>query len=116
MGTPDPGEVSVNLRRGDWIILCSDGVPVELRDSEIAQTLSAHTSPKQAADALLASTMEHGGRDNISIIVIPYDGANARGTYKLWPKLNDRLFEWTALLAGVVLAAAIALIWKRWIH
>jgi serine/threonine protein phosphatase PrpC len=116
MGTPDPGQVSVDLRRGDWIILCSDGLPVELRDQEIAQTLSAHANPKQAADALLAATMEHGGRDNISIIVIPYDGASARGTWRLWPKLNDRVIEWSAVLAGMVLAAAIALVWKRWIH
>jgi serine/threonine protein phosphatase PrpC len=116
MGTPDPGQINVDLRRGDWIILCSDGLPVELRDHEIAQALAANTVPKQAAEALLAATMAHGGRDNISIIVIPYDGASARGTWKLWPRLNDRLFEWSAVLAGVVLAAVIALLWKRWIH
>jgi serine/threonine protein phosphatase PrpC len=116
MGTPDPGQLSVALRRGDWIVLCSDGVPVELRDHEIAQTLAANPVPKQAADALLAATMEHGGRDNISIIVIPYDGASARGTWRLWPKLNDRVFEWSAILAGIVLAVAIALAWKHWIH
>jgi len=114
MGTPDPSQTNVPLRRGDWIILCSDGVPVELRDAEIAQALAAHTAPKAAADALLAATMAHGGRDNISIIVIPYDGASARGTWSLLPKFKDRIFEWSAVLAGVVLAAAIALIWKYW--
>jgi serine/threonine protein phosphatase PrpC len=115
MGTPDPSQANVPLRHGDWIILCSDGVPVELRDSEIAQTLTKHSSsPKEAADALLAATMEHGGRDNISIIVIPYDGASARGTWSPLPSFRSRIFEWTAVLAGVVLAAAIALIWRRW--
>jgi PPM family protein phosphatase len=116
MGTPDPGQISVDLRHGDWIILCSDGVPVELRDQEIAKALAASPMPKQAADALLAATMEHGGRDNISIIVIPYDGPSARGTWRLWPKVNSHLFEWSAVLAGVVLAVAIALAWKHWIH
>jgi PPM family protein phosphatase len=114
MGTPDPSQVNVPLRHGDWIILCSDGLPVELRDAEIAQTLAAHSVPKQAADALLAATMEHGGRDNVSIIVIPYDGVSARGTWPLWPRFKGRMLEWTAVLAGMVLAAAIALLWKRW--
>ena len=114
MGTPEPSQNDVPLRHGDWIILCSDGVPVELRDSEIGQTLAAHATPKEAADALLKATMAHGGRDNISIIVIPYDGASARGTWRLIPGLKGRIFEWTAVLAGMVLAAAIALLWRRW--
>jgi serine/threonine protein phosphatase PrpC len=114
MGTPDPSMANVPLRHGDWIVLCSDGLPVELRDSEIAQTLAAHSgSPKAGADGLLKATMEHGGRDNISIIVIPYDGASARGTWSL-PGFKSRVFEWAAVLAGMVLAAAIALAWKRW--
>jgi serine/threonine protein phosphatase PrpC len=114
MGTPDPSQADVPLRHNDWIILCSDGVPVELRDSEIAQTLATQSSPKAAADALLATTMQHGGRDNISIIVIPYDGASARGTWSLLPGFRGRVLEWTAVLAGMILAAAIALLWKRW--
>ena len=114
MGTPDPSQVSVPLHRGDWIILCSDGLPVELRDAQIAQNLAAHTTPKEAAEALLAATMAHGGRDNISIIVIPYDGASARGTWGLLPAFKGRVFEWSAVLAGMLLAAAIVLLWRRW--
>jgi serine/threonine protein phosphatase PrpC len=114
MGTPAPSQTSVPLRHGDWIILCSDGVPVELRDSEIAQALAAHSVPKDAADALLAATMAHGGRDNISIIVIPYDGASAWGTRSLVAKFKGHVFEWSAVLAGMILAVAIALIWEKW--
>jgi protein phosphatase len=126
MGTPAPSQNEVPLRRGDWLVLCSDGLPVELRDSEIAPILAASDSPKAAADALLAATMEHGARDNISIIVIPYDGPSARGTGSLWPALGGpalgvaalkgRTYEWVAVLVGVVLAAAIALLWRRWIR
>ena len=87
---------------------------LELRDSEIAQNLGAHATPREAADALLAATMAHGGRDNISIIVIPYDGVSARGTWALLPVFRGRVFEWSAVLAGMVLAAAIVLLWKRW--
>jgi protein phosphatase len=97
MGTPDPSQISVPLRRGDWIIL------------------SARSSPKEAADALLAATMAHGGRDNISIIVIPYDGASAIGTWSLLPAARERIFAWLAVLAGVILAAAIVLLWRHWI-
>lgn len=116
MGDPDPGQARVDLRRGDWIFLCSDGVPVELRDEEIAQTLAESKSPKQAAESMLAATIAQGGRDNISIIVIPYDGASARGSGQPWLQLRERLVEWSALLAGVVLAAAAVLAWKHWVH
>jgi PPM family protein phosphatase len=116
MGTPEPGQADVPLRTGDWLILCSDGLPVELRDAEIALTLEKQKTPKAAADALFTATLQHGARDNVSIIVIPYEGPNARGTWNLWPALKGRTFEWLAVLAGVVLAATIALIWKRWIQ
>jgi serine/threonine protein phosphatase PrpC len=120
MGTPDPSQTLVPLRTGDWLILCSDGLAVELRDEEIAQVLAAQAPPKAAADALFAATMQHGARDNVSIIVIPYEGPSARGTGSLGRTLErtfkGRTFEWLAVLGGVVLAAAIAFVWKRWIQ
>jgi serine/threonine protein phosphatase PrpC len=116
MGTPDPGQVNVPLRAGDWLMLCSDGLPVELRDVEIAQILAKQTTPKAAADALFAATLQHGARDNVSIIVIPYEGPSARGAWNIWPALSGRTFEWLAVLAGVALAVTIALVMKRWIQ
>ena len=120
MGTPDPSQALVPLRTGDWLILCSDGLAIELRDEEMAQVLARQATPKAAADALFAATMEHGARDNVSIIVIPYEGPSARGTGSLVRTLErtfrGRSFEWLAVLVGVVLAAAIALVWKRWIQ
>jgi protein phosphatase len=116
MGKPEPSQTRVPLRRHDRLILCSDGLPVELRDSEIAQILAKHPTPKAAADALFTATMASGARDNISIIVIPYEGPSARGSWSVASVLRGRTFEWLAILAGVVLAAAIALLFKRWTH
>jgi PPM family protein phosphatase len=100
---PEPSEKTHALRRGDWIILCSDGLPSELRDEEIADTLSGSDDPKGAAQDLLDAAIGRGGRDNISIIVVQYDGQAGKG----------RLFEWLALLGGVALAVVIVLLWKR---
>ncbi len=100
---PQPSEGTTHLRHGDWIILCSDGLPTELRDEEIADTLAGSEDPKGAAQDLLDAAIGRGGRDNISIIVVQYDGQDRKG----------RLFEWLALVGGVVLAVLIVLLWKR---
>jgi PPM family protein phosphatase len=115
MGSPEPSQNDVPLRHGDWIILCSDGLPVELYDSQMARTLAAHSTPAPAAEALFQAAMQHGGRDNISILVIPYDGPSASGTGNLLTASKILIFKWTALLAGMILAVAIALLWTRWI-
>lgn len=113
MDTPQPSQMTKDLRAGDWIILCSDGLPVELRDGEIAQTLASSTNPEQATRALLAAAIGKGGRDNISIIVIQYDGGGAlRALWRL-PIFNGRLMEWLAGLAGVLIAIAIAILMSR---
>ena len=42
IGTPEPSSITEPLRRGDWLLLCSDGLNDELEDAEIAQILRAH--------------------------------------------------------------------------
>jgi|ERR1700676_626918 PPM family protein phosphatase len=116
MDTPEPSETTQDLRAGDWIILCSDGLPVELRDGEIAQTLASSSNPEQATRALLAAAIAKGGRDNISIIIIQYDGGSAmRAVWRL-PMFDGRLMEWLAGLTGVLVAVAIAMLMRRHGH
>jgi PPM family protein phosphatase len=55
--------------RGDRFILCSDGLVDEVDDEDIAH-LAADADPAAAADALLAAALAHGGRDNITIVVV----------------------------------------------
>jgi len=54
---------------GDSYLLCSDGLSDRLRDEEIATLLAGDALP-EAAGNLINAANEHGGEDNISVIVI----------------------------------------------
>lgn len=51
------------------LLLCTDGLSGELRDSRIASLLAQGT-PEAAADDLLAAALERGGRDNVTVVVV----------------------------------------------
>ncbi|HTV96488.1 MAG TPA: protein phosphatase 2C domain-containing protein [Steroidobacteraceae bacterium] len=111
-GEPVPGTTELPLRRGDWILLCSDGLSGELRDEEIAGILALTSSPAQAAQRLIAAALEHGGHDNVSAVVVKYDGPSKRN-FK--PRLSEAEIGWLAVLGGVLLAVllASAMVWIR---
>lgn len=56
---------------GDIYLLCSDGLNDMVDDVEIAETLnSLADDPEQAATRLIQKANDHGGRDNVSVILI----------------------------------------------
>ncbi len=69
----DTAEVS--LRRGDVLILCSDGLTDCVADAEIAALLSADPTPEAACQRLIGAALDNGAPDNVSVIVIQIDGA-----------------------------------------
>ena len=59
------------LRAGDLYLLCSDGLTDMVEDAEIKKTLQLSSSNvEDAADNLVRCANEHGGRDNVSVIVV----------------------------------------------
>lgn len=56
--------------RGDRYVLCSDGLVDEVSDTEIGEVLAVHASPQAAAEALVDLALEHGGRDNVTVVVV----------------------------------------------
>ncbi|WP_104083809.1 PP2C family serine/threonine-protein phosphatase [Cryobacterium sp. Y11] len=55
---------------GERLLVCSDGLSGELSDESIKAGLTLGGTTQQTADLLVARALEHGGRDNISVIVI----------------------------------------------
>jgi hypothetical protein len=98
------------MRTGDWVLLCSDGLSGELRDDEIASVLRAATSIEDGVARLIAASLEKGGHDNVSAVLVEYDGPSRR-TFKL----GDAAITWLAVLGGILVAGlfAGALIWFR---
>lgn len=57
------------IRAGDRLLLCTDGVSAVLSGDTIADTLAGDRSPQQALDALIGLALKGGGPDNITGIV-----------------------------------------------
>ncbi|MDQ4215240.1 PP2C family protein-serine/threonine phosphatase [Microbacterium sp. ASV81] len=55
---------------GDRILVCSDGLSSEVGDEEIRETLVLIEDPQAAAVRLVDRALEHGGRDNVTAIVV----------------------------------------------
>lgn len=60
----------VAWRKGDRMLLCTDGLTGELSDAEISRWLGEIESPREAAEKLAQLALEAGGHDNLSLVVL----------------------------------------------
>lgn len=58
---------------GGRLLLCSDGLTNECSDAEIAGVLGTAADPATAAERLVALALEHGGSDNVTVVVADID-------------------------------------------
>lgn len=59
-----------NLRVGDRLMLCSDGLWEMVLDPEIQQIIQQATNPQEACDRLIEAANLAGGEDNISVVAV----------------------------------------------
>lgn len=59
---------------GDRFLLCSDGLPREVKDDQIASMLRRLADPDEAAKELVAEAKRQGGNDNITVVVVDVVG------------------------------------------
>jgi serine/threonine protein phosphatase PrpC len=57
------------LAEGDRIVICSDGLFNELSSQEIENAMAEGGDASAIVDTLIDGAIDHGGRDNISIVV-----------------------------------------------
>ena len=70
-------DLAVEERRcGDLWLICSDGLHGLVKDSQMEAILSVNTA-EAAAKLLMDAALAAGGRDNISVVLVP-DGEVAR--------------------------------------
>ena len=62
----------IDIYTDDIILLCSDGLTDMLHDNEITGYLQMEDT-EASADALLSASLEKGGKDNISFIILKLD-------------------------------------------
>jgi protein phosphatase len=62
--------VALKMRRGDKLLLCSDGLIAHVEDSAIAEIMKRYDDPYPVARELIAAANAGGGSDNISVSVV----------------------------------------------
>jgi hypothetical protein len=66
---------SVALRRGDALVMCSDGLSGRVDSEVICRVVVETDEPMDACRKLTELACENGGDDNITVIVARFDGA-----------------------------------------
>lgn len=64
----------LELRRGDWLLLCSDGLSGMVKAEEMRDAIMAEPTLDAACRRLIALANERGGEDNITVVIAEIDG------------------------------------------
>ncbi|NJN50910.1 MAG: serine/threonine-protein phosphatase [Gammaproteobacteria bacterium] len=109
-GDPTPSQTTLTLRRGDRVLLCSDGLNDELTDADIGEVLADGLDLDAAVATLVDQALAKGGRDNISAVLIECEAADVASVF-----VRVRSASWWPALLGIgmaVVAASVVLVMK----
>lgn len=73
IGAEDELEIDffqVKLEKGDFVLMCSDGLTNMIEDEEIRMILQGQRDIVEKAEALVATANNNGGKDNIAVILV----------------------------------------------
>src|SRR2546423_14835175 len=96
-----PATARIQLRQGDMVLLCSDGLSGKLRNEDIRQIVADAADLGAACDALVAEANNRGGEDNITVVLARFTGDELRDanddriTVELPPLEEDRTLDET---------------------
>jgi PPM family protein phosphatase len=97
-----PATARIQLRQGDMVLLCSDGLSGKLRNEEIRQIVAnAGTDLSAACSALVDEANHRGGEDNITVVLARFTGEELRDasedriTVELPPLEEDKTLDET---------------------
>ncbi|MBN2344190.1 MAG: protein phosphatase 2C domain-containing protein [Deltaproteobacteria bacterium] len=87
---------SVQLRKGDILVICSDGLSGMVEPEDIRDVVLSIESPMEACQKLTQMACDNGGDDNVTVIVAKFDGPGL-----VPPTANDRLGYEKYIVASV---------------
>ncbi len=61
---------SVEISKGDRIVMCSDGLSNMVEDDDIMKVVKEYDDLQEACELLIKMANDNGGKDNISVIII----------------------------------------------
>lgn len=77
LGTADTVQVDLTIAKvcqNDTLMMCSDGLSGMVRNDEIREILRTHADPLDACKTLTERANLAGGHDNITVIVVRFEG------------------------------------------
>lgn len=95
LGTSDTVQVDltyVPLQKGDVLLLCSDGLSGMVRFDEIREVLRSSDDPVEVCKTLTDRANQAGGHDNITVIVVHFDGESLGTTPEASEPLKYRKY------------------------
>ncbi|MBX3227014.1 MAG: Stp1/IreP family PP2C-type Ser/Thr phosphatase [Labilithrix sp.] len=81
LGTSDTVQVDLTfaeIRKGDILLLCSDGLSGMVRFEDIRESLRSGMEPLDICKQLTERANAAGGHDNITVIIVNFDGPNLK--------------------------------------
>lgn len=72
--TVEPDFFTVDLKPGEIVLMCTDGLTNMLEDEEIRMIIRGAESLEEAAQVLVAAANANGGRDNITVLLAALEG------------------------------------------
>lgn len=96
-----PATARIQLRDGDMLLLCSDGLSGKLKNEEIRQIVSEAGDLGAACSALVQAANDRGGEDNITVVLARFTGEDLRDpagdriTVELPPMEEDHTLDET---------------------
>jgi PPM family protein phosphatase len=61
----------VDVQKGDYYLMCSDGLPDMVEDEDIHLTINTfNTNVATIGEQLIKLTNDNGGRDNVSVVIV----------------------------------------------
>lgn len=67
-----------DVRKGDVLAICSDGLSGQVKKEEIAEIVTRTRDLQAACDQLVALANARGGPDNITVVLVRFDGDGLR--------------------------------------
>jgi PPM family protein phosphatase len=67
-----PDTIIVELKPGDKVLLCTDGLSDMVSDEDMSEIISSVKNIDEACEQLVEAANDAGGRDNITVVIIEY--------------------------------------------
>jgi protein phosphatase len=71
--TVEPDFFTVEIKEGDTVLMCTDGLTNMLEDEEIRMIVNGSRDIVEKAEKLIKAANDNGGRDNVTVVLIEPD-------------------------------------------